>query len=417
MTAVREGSLHRKPQILHRQVTQIWNEAAGDKALGLQPVSIPSFRRLPKRVDWDLLSEPFRMDLDKYLAWCAVSDPFAPDARMRASSPGTLRLRRDYIHAAVTALVGSGIEPSAIQSLADLVSPDHFKRILRRRLGSVHGAENAFNHHLGRALVQIAREWCRVDAQTYADLKRLLGKVPVPAVGLTDKNKQFLRQFDDPRTLQRLYELPRKLWAEVKREAKPTYYTLAKAQAALAIAILCYMPLRLQNLVGLAFDKQVFLRESPRAISTLELPAAEVKNRTELSYDIPPEVARMLIEYRDRIAPKTLGHRPSRIFVTVAGTPKCQLTVAYLISGYLRRRAGIVMTPHQFRHLSAKVVLDAEPGAFETVKQVLGHKGLKTTVAAYAGIDSRRAARHHHQLVQQALAAQLPARKQERRAS
>jgi hypothetical protein len=35
---------------------------------------------------------------------------------------------------------------------------------------------------------------------------------------------------------------------------------------------------------------------------------------------------------------------------------------------------------------------------------LLGHKSLNTTVNAYAGIDSRRAARHHQRLVEQALA-------------
>ena len=79
-------------------------------------------------------------------------------------APRSLRLRRDQIHAAVTALVESGIKPSAIRSLADLVSPDNFKSILRRRLDSVGGEENTFNHNLGKALVQIAHEWVKVDA-------------------------------------------------------------------------------------------------------------------------------------------------------------------------------------------------------------------------------------------------------------
>jgi integrase len=153
------------------------------------------------------------------------------------------------------------------------------------------------------------------------------------------------------------------------------------------------------------------MREGASAKSTLELTADEVKNRTELAFDIPPAVARMLIEYRDRFAPKVIGHRPTRLFVNVDGTPKNQATVAGLIMTYLRRRAGIVLTPHQFRHLSAKVVLDAEPGGFETVKQFLGHKSIKTTVGAYAGIDSRRAARRHQFLVEQALAAEMPARR------
>jgi hypothetical protein len=67
--------------------------------------------------------------------------------------------------------------------------------------------------------------------------------------------------------------------------------------------------------------------------------------------------------------------------------------------------------------LSAKVVLDAEPGAFETVRQHLGHKNTKTTTGAYTGISSRRAARHHHRLVQEALAPQMPVRRRKKRAS
>jgi integrase len=330
-------------------------------------------------------------------------------------APRTLRLRRDQIHAAVTALVESGVEPSAIRSLADLVSPDNFKRILRRRLDGVSGAENTFNRDLGQALIQIAHEWVKVDGQVFAELKRLLGKMPAPVPGLTDKNKRALRQFDDPAVLRRLYSLPERLWKEARRDQKPNFRTLAKAQAALAIGIPCYMPLRLQNLAALAFGTHLFMREGARAISTLELPAGEVKNGKEHAFDIPPHLASMLIEYRDRFAPQITGHRPKRLFVNANGTPKKQAAVAGLIMNYLRRRAGIVLTPHQFRHLSAKVILDADPGGFEPAKQVLGHTSIKTTVGAYAGIDSRRAARRHQYLVEQALAAEMKPRRSNRR--
>ena len=134
-----------------------------------------------------------------------------------------------------------------------------------------------------------------------------------------------------------------------------------------------------------------------------------------MAFDIPPQVAKMLIEYRDRIAPKVIGHRPERVFVNADGTPKSQATVAWLIKTYLARRAGIVLTPHQFRHLSAKIMLDAEPGNFETVRQLLGHKNRKTTANFYAGIDTRRAARHHQRLIERALDAQKPAVRRKRR--
>ena len=390
---------------LHKTVALIWNEVARQPELNLQALAVPTFRGPAKNVEWDLLPDALRSDVHKFLTWCAGSDAFAADARARALQPRTVELRRHQIHAAVTALVESGVKPLAIRSLADLVLPENFKRILRRRIETAGGRENAFNRNLADVLVRIAREWVKADLGVIAELTRLASKVPARASGLTEKNKRFLRQFDDPAVLQRLFNLPSRLWAEVKRDARPIPQTLAKAQTALAVAILSYMPLRVQNLTALAFDVHLFLREGPRATSTLEMPAGLVKNRMELAFDIPPSVAKMLIEYRNRIAPKFIGHRPERLFVNVDGTPKSQKMVAWLIATYLRKRAGIVITAHQFRHLSAKVLLDAEPGNFELLRQLLGHKSLRMTVAAYAGIDSRRAARHHHYLVEQALAA------------
>ena len=410
ITAVRDGSLHRKPNGLHRTVALIWNEAAERAEFGLQTVKVPSFRHPAKRIEWADLSMAFRKDVSEYLTWCGGADVFAADARSHALAPQTIKLHQNQIHAAITALVESGVKPTGITSLAELVLPENFKRILRRRHETVGGRENVFNHDLAGALVQIARRWVKVDAAALAELVRLAGKVPTPVSGLTDKNKRFLRQFDDPAILQRLFNFPGRLWTEVKRDAKPNVQTLVKAQAALAVAILSYMPIRLQNLSTLTFDIDLFLREGPRATSSLELSADKVKNRTELAFDIPPEMAKMLIEYRNRIAPKVVGHRPDRLFIKADGTPKTQWAVAWLIRTYLRR-VGIVLSSHQFRHLSAKVLLDAQPGNFETVRQLLGHKSLTTTVGAYAGVNSRRAGRHHQRLVEEALAAAKPMRR------
>jgi integrase len=407
---VRQKTLHRKPNDLHRKVALIWNEVVQRSHLDLKSVKVPSFRRPPQWIEWTLLPLAFRKNVDAFLDWSAGADPYAANARPRALAPATIKLRRAQIHAAATALVESGVSAKTIRSLRDLVSPRNVKRILRRRNEMVGGRENMFNHDLAWTLVEIARRWVKVDPQVRDELKRLVGRVPTPVRGLTSKNKTTLRQFDDPANLRKLFDFPNRLWAEVKRDTKPDSLTLLKAQAALAVGILCYMPIRPQNLSALKFDEHLFLRETPGAISSLELPAHEVKNRIPLAFDIPPHLVKMLIEYRNRLSPKVIGRRPERLFIKADGTAKNPEAVRWLIRVYLRKRAGLQVSPHQFRHLGAKVLLDAEPGNFETVRQLLGHASQHTSVNAYAGISSRRAARHHQRLVEEALAAQAPRR-------
>ncbi len=402
--AVRQGTLHRKLNQLHRNVAKIWNEVA-ERSRGwrLQGVSVPSFRQPSRRMDRSLLAQSFRDDLEAYSSWSSGSDLFAEDARPRPLAPQTIKLHQNHVFAAVTALVESGHSRTAITSLGDLVTIENFKRILRRRHEMVSGKENVFNRDLATTLVEIARRWVKLDDAAVGELRRLAGKVPAPLPGLTVKNKERLRQFDDPENLRRLIDLPERLWAEVKRDKDPSFRTLLKAQAALAIGMACYMPIRPQNLWALKFDEHIFLHEGRGSTSTLELPAAEVKNKTEVAFDIPGHLAKMLIEYRKRLAPKVIGKRPDRIFIKADGSAKNQWAVAWLIRTVLRRRAGLQLSGQGFRHLSAKTILDREPGSFETVRQLLGHKSLRTTVGAYAGISSRRAARHHEQLLQQAL--------------
>ena len=132
---------------------------------------------------------------------------FAADARRRAMAPRTVQLRRDQIHAAVTALIEVGVPAADIASLADLVVPENFKQILLRRYEMRAGAENVFNRDVARSLIEIAYQWVKVDEATADELRRLAGKLPAPAPGLTRKNKGALRQFDDPQGPASLGEL------------------------------------------------------------------------------------------------------------------------------------------------------------------------------------------------------------------
>ena len=401
---IRECSLYRNPNRLHRTTAQVWNALARQRARKLRMLAVPSFAKPAKRIAWSAVGDEFRQDLDDYLRWCGGADLFAADARPQPLAPRTIRLCSDQVRAALTALVESGADPQQLTALADLVSPRNFKAILTRRYERNGGVANSFDIYFARTLIRIAREWVKLGATELAELNRLAARLPKLTSGLTKKNRAALRQFDDWAAFQGLHALPDQLWAEVKRDRRGNRHTLAKAQAALAIGLLLYTPIRLQNLASLRFGAHLFVRQGRGAISTLEIPAQEVKNRRDLAFDLPPKVARMLLDYANSIAPRIIGHRPERLFVNLDGKAKQPQGVALLIRKTLRKRVGIELTPHQFRHLSARTVLDTEPGAFETVRQLLGHKSLNTTVTAYTGIDSARAARHHYQIIENALA-------------
>jgi integrase len=417
IATVRSQTLHRKPNDLYRTVAKIWNEAVKASTLTLQQVQVPSFKSPPRRSDWSTFSNSFQADLEGYLTWCAGTDMFASDARPRALASQTVRLRRDHIHAAVMALIETGVPAADITSLADLIAPENFKRILRRRYEVSAGAENIFNRDVARSLIEIARHWVKIDEAMAYELRRLAGKLPAPAPGLTRKNKSALRQFDDPQVLRRLVSFPYRLWAEVQKSPQHDRYKLAKAQVALAVGILCNMPIRSQNLATLTFDLHIFLKEGPSAVSSLELPANEVKNKMPMAFDIPPRLTKMLLEYRNKIAPKIIGKKSDYLFINVDGSRKDQSTLAHLISRHLNKRAGILLSPHQFRHVSALVMLNHSPGNFEGVRQLLGHSSVKTTSAFYTGIDSRRAARHHQRLIDELLNAPLSVHKRTRGAA
>ena len=127
--------------------------------------------------------------------------------------------------------------------------------------------------------------------------------------------------------------------------------------------------------------------------------ATKPRTMSPIEFEIPTVLAERLQVYRNEIAPAVIGKRPDAVFVTFTGKPRTQAAIKVAIERTVLRHLGVKITPHQFRHLAAKIDLDANPGAYELVRQLLGHKNLKTTTNYYAGIDTRRAGRAHAELI------------------
>jgi len=63
------------------------------------------------------------------------------------------------------------------------------------------------------------------------------------------------------------------------------------------------------------------------------------------------------------------------------------------------------MTPHQFRHLAAKLYLDQHQDGCETVRRLLGHKSLETTMRYYRELETVLAGKRYAALLEELLAA------------
>jgi integrase len=167
----------------------------------------------------------------------------------------------------------------------------------------------------------------------------------------------------------------------------------------LAIDILLHVAPRIENLSALKFDEHLHWPQGKGKPALMVIREDETKNEEPLEFELPSVLSDRLYTFRNEIATAVIGRRPEFLFVSKNGKRRSLAALRVAIQRTVIRRLGVKITPHQFRHLGAKIALDANPGAYELVRQLLGHKALKTTTRFYAGPDTRRAGRAHADLI------------------
>jgi integrase len=379
-------------------VVSAWNRLVVLKP-GLSEIAAPACTKVLKRVPRDSLPATFSADLQAFLTWSTVPDPLDDNARATRLAPATVRLRRDQIHSAATAAVVAGLAPEKLTLLADLIELGAFKTIMRKLYEDDGSVLTPYTHGVAGTLIAIAKEWAEASADEIAALKKLRRKLGTLPSGLTDKNKSFLRRFDDTQLFNSLINLPDKLWRNARRGLATSKRSFIDIQTSLAIDILLAIPLRMRNLASLSFRDHLNWPNGRGKPAMLVIEGTETKNGSPIEFEIPTQLADRLWTFRNEIAPAVTGKRPDVLFITTTGRPRTQKAITVAIEKAVYKNVGVKLTPHQFRHFAAKVILDANPGAHELVRQLLVHKNLKTTTNYYAGIDTLRAGRAHAELV------------------
>lgn len=390
-------TLYPKPRDLVRRVPKLWNEASTKfNPWPAGKLTAISFKAPPRHLKWSDLSPSFQQDAAEYLALRTNPDLFdeRPGAPKRPLAATTLRQQREHLRLAAS-ILAQGRE--VVASLADLVKPERFKKILRYYHNQANREPNAFVVALAKTLIQVAQYHTGATSTEVGDLKRLTSNLPAVPFDLTDKNKTLLRQLESERVRAKLLFLPEQLMGEVAKDLEGGRVRFVDAQVAIAIDILLAVPLRPQNLSSLSWQDNFSEPNGPRGQLVLHIAARHTKTkRQDIITDVPDEVARRLRWYRRHVLPPLGADVNSHLFVTETGSRKSQATISIQITAAVARHIGIHMTPHQFRHFGATSYLEQHPEDFETARAMLGHAWSKTT-RIYAGSSGRRASRAYNQ--------------------
>jgi integrase len=385
-----DQSLLKRPNQTFASTMRAWRRAeATFEGWPHVEVSIPDRRRRWVS-NWDQLPESLHRECQAWLdrlAWCDLFE----DAPPRPVQPATLALREWQIRAFASALVRMGRNPATLTCLADLVEIETFKTGLRFFLDRAGGPTSAIANLAG-TLKAIARHHVRAEPDQLDRMGGTIRRLASGRAGLTEINRTRLRSFDDRGNIGALLELPAELMRQARRH-RNLRRGAVWAQLAAAIEILLMAPVRMSNLVKLDIEQNLIRPGRDRALHIV-ISGEEVKNGEPLEYPLPLESIDLVERYIREFRPHLTSAGNSALFPGIGAGPKNQDFFGTQISRTIRANTGLRVHPHLFRHITAKLFLDQNPGGYEVVRRVLGHRSIDTTTAFYTGLETAAAVRH-----------------------
>ncbi len=230
--------------------------------------------------------------------------------------------------------------------------------------------------------------------------------------GLTEKNRRLIREIAHSDVWREVVRLVPRLMAEARanRQAMPVKAAVT-AQLAIAILILIRAPIRTQNLASIRIGINLIRPGSPGALYMLVFPDYDVKNGVALEFAFDETTTALIDDYIHQHRPHLMrGFNHDWLFAGAGREHKGTNTLSGQISERLWKELGLEITPHQFRHAAAHIMLKADPGNYELVRRVLGHRSIVTTKNFYIGLETIEATRLFGEMVTDLARGEAPAK-------
>ena len=369
-----------------RAIARGWNGCIG--SIGGWPAH-PLVEPPPKRSEvlaWQDFPEGLRREVEAHLQGLTRIRRGANGKRMRPCKPSTIRRSQAELTAFARMAVREGIPIGRLTSLGALAHPDIVGPVIDAYWKADGEEPSTYTIDLGWKMLSIARKSGRLDDVELERLDEIRGSLEIyRRGGLTEKNRILIRQVLSGNVWSEVVNLPAALMAKARllRETAPIKAAIL-AQLAVAIAILTFAPVRLGNLVRIRLEQNLIKPGGPNTTYMLVFPDYDVKNRVNLEFPFDDRLTAFINEYIHEFRSILLrGSNEQWLFPGESGGHKDAKTLSGQVTERIEKATGLFITVHQFRHAAAAIWLRHRPGDYETVRRMLGHRNLKTTIEFY----------------------------------
>ncbi|MBS0250974.1 MAG: tyrosine-type recombinase/integrase [Proteobacteria bacterium] len=380
-----ELSIQINPRERWHRVRRAWNRTLPNLP-GSSFLHIWSGEQFGRRsLPWIAFAPQLLAEVADYERAVTGANPFDIGKR-KPVKPVTVQGYISNLRLYVSDLINDGMPADDLSSLRACVEPQRVKRGLDLQLAG-RPLDEKTRPGLSATLVAIlsVANYVALQEQDIKKLRDFFNRVRDVPDGMCERNERRLAQFEDPVALRAFVNLPfdvSRRYADVKT---PTVGQALDMQLAALLAILLFLPVRIKNAADIDLEKHLRTPVGGRSGRWLvHFAAQEVKNGKAIDGYFNEAVSELLARYVEVFRPVLLKQPSSRLFVSQHGKGKSGKSLSMQFSRFVKRETGLIVHAHLMRHFAAFAYLKANPGDYESVRQMLGHKNIATTVKFYA---------------------------------
>lgn len=341
----------------------------------------------------DTYPSSLMVDIERYLKRLREPDLFSGEGPRRPLRPTSLRNIKAHIRQVLDAAVTVGYPPEQFKGLADLIDIEVISAAIGHMVERRGGEFPSGLNNILATLMALGRYHVKADKITLdriaAGQRQVGDRLGTNRPTMSIKSQRRMDQFEAAENIVRLANLPEKLLKRAEQEARKNSGIL-DAMAAAAIAILLCCPMRIKNLANLHMkDDMSVVKEGRSAVILIHVSPDKTKGRQAIDAVIEPPYSTVIVRYITQCR-KQIASKPSDwLFPAASGGPRTPDHFGGMIKERIFRETGLTMNAHLFRHFSAYVFLEANPGAYEDVRRVVGHAKMDTTTSFYAPASTK----------------------------